>query len=191
MCNKTREKQIRGKWLALGAVALSLTMTARIAIAGAEDDTVQAESEFAKGNLVAALALWRKAADQGYAPAQARLGEMYDKAEDDKEAVEWYRKSAAQGSAAGEYGLGVMYAKGEGVEKDPEQAFSYISRAAEKEYLLAMILMRELYRAGELGIAVDPVKAAEWEAKVKQAEAKKKETSPTTADAQPVNQSKK
>lgn len=188
MWNKTGCGSDR-RWIVLSALLLSLV--APVAMAGPEEDTQQAENEFARGNLIVALALWRKAADQGYAPAQARLGDMYDKTEDDKEAVEWYRKAAAQGNAAGEFGLGEMYVKGEGVAKDQVQAYSYISRAAEKEYLQAMILMREIYRVGSLGVTADPVKSAEWDEKVKQAVAREKTEDSKTPVSQPVNESKK
>lgn len=188
MSKKPAYKLGRG-WGVLGAVVMSLV--APVAIAGPEADALQAENEFARGNLIVALALWRKAADQGYAPAQARLGDMYDKTEEDKEAVEWYRKAAVQGNAAGEFGLGEMYAKGEGVAKDPVQAYGYVSSAAEKGYLQAMILMRELYRTGGLGVTVDPVKSAEWGEKVKQAVAREKPESEKTAQNPSADTSKK
>lgn len=136
------------------------------AVANPKQDTELAEKEFARGDLVASLALWTKAAQQGYAPAQVRLGFILDKAEEDEQAVDWYRKAAAQGNAAGEYGLGQMYAKGEGVKKDFEQARSYILRAAEKNYLDALVLMMNVYRTGGLGLSVDNVQADAWEAKL-------------------------
>jgi len=154
--------------------AIALCLVAPVAVAGPEEDTQQAESEFARGNLIVAMSLWRKAADLGYAPAQARLGDMYDKTEEDKEAVEWYRKAAAQGDASGEFGLGHMYAKGEGIAKDIEQAQTYVSRAAEKGHLQAMVLMREAYRVGGLGLGINLSKSAEWNAKVQQAIAQAK-----------------
>lgn len=137
------------------------------AFAGPVEDTALAEKEFARGNLIVAMDLWRKAAQQGYAPAQVWLGDILDKAEEDVEAVDWYRKAAEQGSAAGEYGLAQMYLKGEGVKKDFEQARALIVRSAEKDYLPAVMLMMDAYRSGAMGLAVDLVKADEWEAKVK------------------------
>lgn len=156
----------RFKWMGAGLAALALALAAPLATAGPEEDNLQAEQEFARGDLVASMALWRKAAEQGYAPAQIWLGDILDKSEEDEEAVSWYRKAAAQGSAGGEYGLGVMYSKGEGVEKDLAQAYAYIFKAAEKNYLQAMVAMMEAYRHGGLGLAVDPVQADAWEAKV-------------------------
>jgi uncharacterized protein len=145
--------------------AVALCAIGRLAIAGPEQDTEQAEKEFARGDLVASMSLWRKAAEQGYAPAQVRLAAILDKAEQDAEAVEWYRKAAAQGSAAGEYGLGSMYFSGEGVKKDLEQARSYILRAAEKSYLPAIKAMMDAYKVGGLGLAADPVQAQIWKDK--------------------------
>ena len=147
-----------------GAVVLGLV--APLAIAGPEQDNEQAIKEFDRGDLVASMALWRKAANAGYAPAQVWLGDILDKSEEDQEAVEWYRKAAAQGSPAGEYGLGQMYAKGEGVKKDDAEARTHILRAAEKNYLPAMMTMMGAYRVGSLGIAVDSAQADAWESKL-------------------------
>lgn len=152
------------KYLAVGAVLWGLIAT--WAVAGPEQDCELAEKEFARGDLVASLALWKKAAQQGFAPAQARLGDILDKAEEDELAVEWYRKAAVLSNAAGEYGLGLMYAKGEGVKKDFEQARSYILRAAEKDHLAAVTLMMDVYRTGGLGLAADNAQADAWEAKL-------------------------
>lgn len=152
------------KWLSL--VALLWAIGTPWALAGPEQDTELAEKEFARGDLVASMALWRKAAQQGYAPAQVRLADILDKAEEDVEAADWYRKAAEQGNAAGEYGLGQMYLKGEGVKKDIGQARLYILRAAEKNDLLAVVLMMSAYRTGGLGLAIDHAQADAWEAKV-------------------------
>lgn len=156
----------QGKRMWIGALLLSLA--APLAYAGAEQDAEQAEKAFARGDLKLSMSLWRKASNAGHAPAQVWLGDILDKAEEDVEAATWYRKAAEQGSAAGEYGLGQMYAKGEGVKKDFAQARTYISRAAEKNYLLAVVAMMEMYKSGSLGESRDPVLAAQWEAKVKQ-----------------------
>lgn len=164
MGNDAKAGQAR-KWMRYGAVLLSLAAAA--AFAGPQEDTEQAEKEFARGNLVLSLSLWKKAADQGYAPAQARLGDMLDKSEDDEQAVEWYRKAAAQGNAAGEFGLGQMYAKGEGVQRDIAQARAYTLRAAEKNHLPAVLLMRELSKNGGLGVPVDLAQSAAWDARAK------------------------
>ena len=152
------------KYLGVGMVLWGLITP--WAVAGPEQDAELAEKEFARGDLLAAIGLWSKAAQQGYAPAQVRLADILDKAEEDVEAADWYRKAAVQGNAAGEYGLGQMYLKGEGVKKDFEQAHSYILRAAGKDYLEAVVLMMEAYRTGGMGVAVDITQADAWEAKL-------------------------
>lgn len=161
-----------GRWTAGAAArgalcALAGMMIVTAAWAGAAEDAERAETEFARGNLVGALKLWRMAADEGHAKAQARLGDILDKAEDDAEAVAWYRKSAEQGDADGEYGLGQMYAKGEGVERDLEKARSHIERAADKGHAHAIVQMRESFRLGALGFPVDLAQSAAWDEKFK------------------------
>ena len=149
------------KWVLLGAMCCCLHVPA--VLAGPQQDTETAESSYRKGDLVAAMALWRKAAQAGYAPAQARLGDALDYAEEDEEAVQWYRKATEQGSVAGEYGLGLMYLRGKGVAKDDEKARFHILRAANQNYVPALRVMMELYKAGAAGLPVDPAEAERWE----------------------------
>ena len=72
----------------------------------------------------------RKAADQGNADAQARLGVRYAKGEgvpqDPAEAVRWFRKAADQGNADAQVFLGVMYDNGQGVPQDYAEAARWI-----------------------------------------------------------------
>ena len=75
---------------------------------------------------------YRKAADQGHADAQLRLGLMYDNGkgvpQDYTEARKWYRKAADQGDAMAQFQLGVMYDKGKGVPQDFDAAARYYSQ---------------------------------------------------------------
>ena len=68
------------------------------------------------------FAALRRAAEQGHAAAQVRLGAMYANGEgvlkDAAEAVRWYRLAAKQGHVPAQYNLGVMYTNGRGVGKD-------------------------------------------------------------------------
>src|SRR3974390_480701 len=65
---------------------------------------------------------YRKAADQGNAIAQFKLGWMYDTgqgvAQDDAAALSWYRKAADQGNAAAQSNLSLMDANGRGGAQD-------------------------------------------------------------------------
>ena len=83
------------------------------------------------------VAWYRKAAEQGYAPAQSNLGFMYDEGkgvpQDDAEAFAWYRKAAEQCSAVAQFNLGVMYTSGEGVVlPDDAAAVTWFREAAEQ-----------------------------------------------------------
>ncbi len=75
---------------------------------------------------------YRRAAEQGYAPAQNNLGGMYSRAEppDNRQALEWYRKAAVQGFSDAQYNLGVMYQFGRGVPRDDVLAYMLFSLAA-------------------------------------------------------------
>jgi TPR repeat protein len=170
--NKQAKRVMGRHWIGVAALcctvgaAAAQAPVAAAAAAGPVKDTALADREFARGDLAAALPLWRRAADQGYAPAQARLGDILDKSEEDEEAVAWYRKAALQNNADGEFGLGQMYAKGEGVPKDLVQAQAHLLRAAKMDHTGAINVLMQAYRSGGLGLAPDPVQAASWEARL-------------------------
>ena len=101
-------------WLALAAVSLSSPATAQelaeapdvAAAEAAVADAFQIGMDaYNRGDLILAMEWFRKAAEQGEARAQMKLGLMYQTgggvAQDDKEAVKWYRKAAENGIAAG------------------------------------------------------------------------------------------
>lgn len=75
-----------------------------------------------------------KAAKQGSANAQFKIGVYYDKGkgvtQDWAKAVEWYTKAAEQGYAKAQYNLGNSYYKGEGVRKDIKEAAKWYAKAA-------------------------------------------------------------
>ena len=81
-----------------------------------------------------AVKWYRKAAEQGYALAQVKLGGMYGSGrgvpQDYKEAIKWFRKAAEQGYARAQVALGGAYAKGEVVPKDYAVAYAWYSLAA-------------------------------------------------------------
>jgi TPR repeat protein len=77
-----------------------------------------------------------RAAEGGYAPAQARLGELHLEglgvSRNITEAMRWFRRSAAQGDPEGYYGMGLMYERGLTVPQDAETAEAWYRRAAAK-----------------------------------------------------------
>jgi len=135
--------------------------------AGPKEDTDRAEQSFRNGDLIAAMALLRKAADQGYAPAQARLADLLDASEQDAEAVALYRKAAEQGDPAGEFGLGRMLANGEGVARDPVAALQWYRKAVAREHAPAIEALARALRSGDLGLTRDPAEAERLEARAK------------------------
>lgn len=155
------------------------------------------------GDLVLGMTLMQQAAEQGYVPAQAKLGYIFDKSEDNDLSVQWYRRAAEAGDAAGQLGLSGMYARGEGVEQSDAEALVLLRTSVEQRYPPALrvyaaalengdlgladtddmalglyrdaanggdriAITRLVYanRNGELGLAVDPEQAEEWEQKL-------------------------
>ena len=87
----------------------------------------------------------KKAAEQGNAVAQTKLGLMFTMGEgvpeDYTEAASWFRKAAEQGHAFAQYNLGVMYANGDGVPEDDAEAVRWFRKAAEQERLVRSIIL--------------------------------------------------
>jgi TPR repeat protein len=133
--------------------------------AGPAEDVQQAETAYMAGDLPAALSLLRKAADQDYPPAQAKLGDLLRIAGYEAEAVEVYKKAAAKGDPAGEVGLGRAYADGAGIAKDPAKALELYRKAQEKNHGPAFDMLARAYRTGTLGLPKDPVQAKAYEDK--------------------------
>ena len=106
---------------------------------------------------------YRKAAEQGYAPAQNNLGYAYQHGEgvskDLQQAVYWYRKAAEQGNVSSQYNLGYCY--GEGVTKDMQQAVYWYRKAAEQGHASAQNALGYCYDQGN-GVTKDKEQAAYW-----------------------------
>ena len=85
-------------------------------------------------NYAKAAEWYRRAAEQGHAPAQFNLGVMYKKGEgvprDYAEAAKWYRKAAEQGRVSAQGSLGGNYALEKGVPQDYVQAHKWMNLAA-------------------------------------------------------------
>lgn len=76
----------------------------------------------------------REAAYQGFAPAQAELGDRYMNGrgviQDFSQAAEWYLKAAEQGEASSMYSLGRMARSGRGVRESAVEAYVWLNVAA-------------------------------------------------------------
>ncbi len=117
------------------------------------------------GNFSIALTHFRKAAAQGYAPAQNAIGVCYDKGEgvtkDESEAVNWYRKAAIQGDIPGQLNLGLMYERGTGVPQNYSLAFDWFRKAAIQGSAQAQDSVGYFYSKG-MGVERDDLQAVTW-----------------------------
>ncbi len=106
-----------------------------------------------------------KAAEQGDADAQFKLGWMYEAgqevAQNDSTAVEWYSKAAEQGSADAQFNLGWMFEKGRGVLQSSNKAAEWYRMAAEKGHEIAQFNLGLMYEEGS-GVEQNDSTAVEW-----------------------------
>lgn len=105
-----------------------------------------------------ALPWYLKAAEQGHAEAQSRLGAYYDATQKPAEALRWLEKAAAQGHARATYKLASMYEMGEGVRKDSAKALVLYERAANLGHVRATNKLASMYDMGD-GVTKDGAKA--------------------------------
>ncbi|SDI03215.1 tetratricopeptide repeat protein [Propionivibrio dicarboxylicus] len=116
-------------------------------------------------NLETAHNCFFKAAQAGFAPAQAALALMLSSGngcpQDRKQAIYWWTKAAEQGDPESQYNLGMMYDKGVGVPADAAAAADWIRKAAEQGIVIAQIRLGLLNATGRLGSA-NLVEAYAW-----------------------------
>ena len=108
---------------------------------------------------------YRKAAKQGNAEAQFRVGIMFYNGEgvnaDPREAVKWYRKAAEQGNAEAQYELALCYYNGNGVTKDLSKALNWYRKAAEQGHAEAQYDLGVCYEEG-YGVTQNLSEAFKW-----------------------------
>ena len=118
-----------------------------------------------------------KAADQGYAPAQYKLGKLLINSEfDDPQmdttsdqelqkkitrGVTLLRKSANSGYAPSQYEMGLLALNGNMTEKNPREAFSYLKKAADQGVAAAAYMTATCYASG-IGTAINTESAKQY-----------------------------
>jgi uncharacterized protein len=111
--------------------SITLVAIAGAAVAGPLEDAAAA---YDKGEFDTALLLIRPLTNQGNAPAQWLLGQMYDQGrgvpQDYAGAMKWYR--LAQGFAQAQFNLALMYEAGFGTQPDYAEAIKWCRKAAEQ-----------------------------------------------------------
>jgi TPR repeat protein len=104
--------------------------------AAAEAQYQQGMRCYGEENFPEAAQWFHKAAEQGNANAQCRLGNCYYWGEgvtqDYYKAAEWYRKAAEQGHVSAQNNLGFCYKNGNGVTKDEYEAALWFRKAADQ-----------------------------------------------------------
>lgn len=127
--------------------------------------TVDAGQQTMPTDPVQQAAWYRKAADQGDALAQSKLGWLYATGhgvpQDYGQAVAWFRKAAEQGKSGAQFNLGWAYEDGQGVPQDYVQAAAWYRKAAEQGEADALLNLGWLYDKGH-GVAQDYGQAAAW-----------------------------
>jgi TPR repeat protein len=118
----------------------------------------QVAIQYQKGDVVPrdfvqAAGWYRKAADQGYALAQYKLGLLYQQKEsgimkDDVQAATWLRKAADQGNAPAQAALGLCFSQGNGVAQDDAQAVAWFQKAAAQNNPDAIVGLALMYERG-------------------------------------------
>ncbi len=105
-------------------------------------------------------------AEQGYAPAQEKLGELYNDPNgvvpaDKTEAFTWTKKAAEGGLAGAMNRLAMMYYEGNGAARDPSLTAVWLRRAAKRGEMDSAFNLGALYMKGE-GVPANPTEAYEW-----------------------------
>ena len=120
-----------------------------------------------------AVMWYTKAAEQGYADAQFKLGLMYGNGEgvpeNDKTAMIWFTKAAEQGYADAQLYLGLMSHSSQPVDgfpKNNKTAAMWLAKAAEQGDARAQFFLGYIYATGE-GVPENDIKAYAWSSMAK------------------------
>ena len=108
----------------------------------------------------------RAAANLGYAPAQRRLGKLYEDGgagvqKDPAEGRRWTQRAAANGDARGMHNLGLDYYEGVGGVKNLAVAAQWFNRAAELGLRDSQYNLARFYEVG-MGVKRDLPTAYKW-----------------------------
>jgi TPR repeat protein len=107
----------------------------------------------------------RKAAEEGDASAQYRLGLLYEGGvgvpQNYKKAKEWFEKAAKQGHVGAQADLGTLYLQGAGAPQSAQMAVFWFSQAAEQGDVLVFAKLGRMYAEGR-GVRQDSIQAHMW-----------------------------
>lgn len=96
-----------------------------------------------------------------HSETEYKIGWLYGKKKDYKQAAEWYQKSAAQGDSWAQNNLGNLYRNGTGVAQDYKKAMELYQKSAAQGDSYAYRNIGHLYAEGQ-GVKRDDKKAFEY-----------------------------
>jgi tetratricopeptide (TPR) repeat protein len=108
-----------------------------------------------------AIKYYKKAADQGLAIAQIKLGSIYFYEIKYSKAFEYFEKAASQENPHAQLMLGHMFEHGKGIMKNFEKAFEYYEKAASQDQIGALMHLGRIYENG-IETEIDSKKAFEY-----------------------------
>lgn len=150
-----------------GSLETALSWAHKAAVAGdaeAQYDLAQVDISGLTGaaDPRGGVAILRRLADKGYAPAMAALGSAYGVGsgvpKDDTVATSWFRRAAEHGSVGAMVTMGMRYQGGNGVARDEEQAVGWLERAYQSGDTMEASTLARIYN-GEVG---KDREAAKW-----------------------------
>jgi TPR repeat protein len=108
-----------------------------------------------------ATQLCKRAAQAGFAPAQATFGTLFARAEKHERAVFWWEKAAEQGDLEAQFNLAHACLKGVGIQKNEARAWDLMLSAAQSGLPAAQGKLGLAYATGE-GMVQDLIESAKW-----------------------------
>lgn len=140
--------------------AIDIFQEGAVGLSVINGDTYHSKREYAK-----AFECYKKAAIQGHADGQFKLGTMYYSGYGVKknytEAINWFRKAAEQGLASAQNSIGYMYDNGLGVTKNYTEAINWYRKAAEQGHASAQNNLGYMYNNGS-GVTKNYAEALNW-----------------------------
>jgi uncharacterized protein len=127
----------------------------------AEDIYQKALAADAKGRFFEAMNLSREAAEKGNPGAQSFYGYLLDKADNDKEAEDWYRKAVAQNNLQGIMHLARLLGESKN-QKDAAEALRLYHQAEQMGSVLAIQIIAQAYQFGRLTLTQNDQLAVKW-----------------------------
>ncbi len=148
-------------WLEKAAGHGSRAAQAELELQRARTEIERAMALFKQANFMGALPGLTSAADAGYAPAQAALGEIYFLGEapfikeDEARSRYWWELAARQEDPDAQLWLGSL-------EKDSQKKIRWYEKAALRNHSDALLRLANIYDHGQEGVTVDHQRAARY-----------------------------